>query len=80
MPRDGLLREACHRARIRATRWLAVTGKLLSRSNTGTRNIFFIIFVDGMFTSFIASPFTNTSHAPAPMRAISCVVHAGNAD
>ena len=25
MPRDGLLREACHRARIRATRWLAMT-------------------------------------------------------
>ena len=24
-PRDGLLRAACHRARIRATRWLAMT-------------------------------------------------------
>jgi hypothetical protein len=24
-PRDGLLRGACHRARIRATRWLAMT-------------------------------------------------------
>jgi hypothetical protein len=54
--------------------------ELLPRSNTGTRNIFFIIFVDGMFTSFIACPFTNTSHASAPMRAISCVVHAGHAD
>src|SRR5689334_16948587 len=27
MPRYGLLRGACHRARIRATRWLAMTGK-----------------------------------------------------
>src|SRR5260370_28891610 len=25
--RDGLLRGACHRARIRATRWLAMTSK-----------------------------------------------------
>jgi hypothetical protein len=25
MPRHGLLRGACHRARIRATRWLAMT-------------------------------------------------------
>src|ERR1700704_6089354 len=25
--RDGLLRGACHRARIRATRWLAMTAK-----------------------------------------------------
>jgi len=24
---DGLLRGACHRARIRATRWLAMTGR-----------------------------------------------------
>jgi hypothetical protein len=24
--RDGLLRGACHRARVRATRWLAMTG------------------------------------------------------
>jgi hypothetical protein len=25
LPLDGLLRGACHRARIRATRWLAMT-------------------------------------------------------
>src|ERR1700756_3841639 len=25
LPRDGLLRGACHRARVRATRWLAMT-------------------------------------------------------
>ena len=27
LPPHGLLRGACHRARIRATRWLAMTGK-----------------------------------------------------
>src|SRR5437764_9217447 len=27
-PRNGLLRGACHRARIRATRWLAMTDRL----------------------------------------------------
>jgi hypothetical protein len=35
--------------------------------------IFFTIFVDGMFTTFIARLFTNTSHAFAGFRAISCV-------
>jgi len=52
----------------------------LLRSHTGTRNILFIIFVDGMFTTFIARPFTKTFHALKRMRAISCVVHAGHAD
>jgi hypothetical protein len=36
-------------------------------------NISFIIFVDGMFTTFMGCPFTNTSHAIGRMRAISCV-------
>src|SRR3954454_24437516 len=31
VPRDGLLRGACHRARIRATRWLAMTA--IGRAN-----------------------------------------------
>jgi hypothetical protein len=31
--RDGLLRGACHRARIRATRWLAMTGLMVQVSN-----------------------------------------------
>jgi hypothetical protein len=35
--------------------------------------IFFIIFVDRIFTTFIRLPFTNTSDAMAPMRALSCV-------
>ena len=30
MPRYGLLRGACHRARVRATRWLAMTGRKTS--------------------------------------------------
>ncbi|MBR1267646.1 hypothetical protein JQ629_09010 [Bradyrhizobium sp. AUGA SZCCT0222] len=51
-----------------------------SRSDAGTRNIFFIIFVDGMFTTFIALPFTKPSQARQQVRAISCVVHAGHAD
>jgi hypothetical protein len=42
--------------------------------------IFFIIFVDGMFTTFIARLFTKTSRASRQMRGISCVVHAGHAD
>ena len=32
---DGLLRGACHRARIRATRWLAMTSGLPSRGGDG---------------------------------------------
>jgi len=38
-----------------------------------SRKIFFIIFVDGMFTTFVARLFTNTSHAFDGIRAISCV-------
>jgi len=34
---------------------------------------FFIIFVDGIFTTFIAGLFTNTSHAIRETSAISCV-------
>src|SRR3954454_6490240 len=37
-PRDGLLRGTCHRARIRATRWLAMTLRELQRGGfTATR-------------------------------------------
>ena len=31
--RDGLLRGACHRARVRATRWLAMTARFLAQRN-----------------------------------------------
>jgi hypothetical protein len=31
LPPDGSLRAACHRARIRATRWLAMTAKIIPR-------------------------------------------------
>jgi len=37
------------------------------------RKNFFIIFVDGMFTTFIACLFTNTSHAIRENPAMSCV-------
>jgi len=52
---------------------------LQPRSHTGTRNIFFTIVVDGMFTTFIARPFTNTSQVMRQTQALSCVMHAGNA-
>jgi hypothetical protein len=35
--------------------------------------IFFIIFVDGIFTTFIARLFTNTSHAIRENPVMSCV-------
>jgi len=34
---DGLLRGACHRARIRATRWLAMTGSGRTRHTLSRR-------------------------------------------
>ena len=37
------------------------------------RKNFFIIFVDGIFTTFIAWLFTNTSHAIRKNRTTSCV-------
>jgi len=37
------------------------------------RKNFFIIFVDGIFTTFIARLFTNTSHALRKIRAMSCL-------
>ena len=53
---------------------------IVARSLAGTRKNLFIIFVDGMFTTFIAPPFTKTAHAIKRMCGISCVVHAGHAD
>jgi hypothetical protein len=35
---DGLLREACHRARVRATRWLAMTGLQRNESSWLSEN------------------------------------------
>jgi hypothetical protein len=43
----------------------------IARSHTGTRKNFFIIFVDGMFTTLIARLFTNISHALTQMHAMS---------
>jgi hypothetical protein len=42
-------------------------------SRVRTARNFFIIFVDGIFTTFIAGLFTNTSHAIRETSAISCV-------
>ncbi|MEH2625069.1 putative membrane protein [Bradyrhizobium sp. AZCC 1719] len=42
-------------------------------SHIRARNILLIIFVNGMFTTFIAGLFTNTSHAIREIRAMSCV-------
>jgi hypothetical protein len=42
-------------------------------SRIRTARNFFIIFVDGIFTTFIAGLFTNTSHAIRETSAISCV-------
>jgi hypothetical protein len=44
------------------------------------RKNFFTIFVDGMFTTFIARLFTNASDALNEIRAMSCVLHVGHAD
>ena len=44
-----------------------------SRFPQHTRKNFFIIFVDGIFTTFIECPFTNTSHAIRENPAMSCV-------
>jgi hypothetical protein len=83
----GLLRRACHRARIRATRWLAMTGATPSRldlaiveprSDAGSKSAhpaekFFIIFVDAIFTTLFEWLFTNVLDVSAPISAISCL-------
>jgi hypothetical protein len=43
------------------------------------RKIFFIIFVDRIFTTLFEPPFTNAFDAAAPIAAISCLYRAGNA-
>jgi len=45
----------------------------LVRSRIHTAGNFFIIFVDGIFTTFIACLFTNTSDAIRENSAIACV-------
>ena len=44
------------------------------------RKVFFIIFVDRIFTTFIARPFTNAFDVTSANAAISCVYRACNAD
>jgi hypothetical protein len=61
--RGGFGAKTSHDIRL-AKRWVPV---LTPRSN------FFIIFVDGIFTTFIACLFTNTSDAIRENSAIACV-------
>jgi len=42
--------------------------------------IFFIIFVDRIFTTFIQPPFTNALDVTTQTHAFSCVMHLCNAD
>ena len=42
--------------------------------------IFFIIFVDRIFTTLFECPFTNAFDVIGPKRAGACVYRAGNAD
>jgi hypothetical protein len=44
------------------------------------KNAFFIIFVDGIFTTSFQRPFTNVFDRTGRMRAAPCVCLAGNAD
>jgi hypothetical protein len=63
--------------------WSACRGIFAPRNHASrihTAHQFFIIFVDGMFTTFIACLFTNTSDAIRENGAIACVLHACHAD
>ena len=74
MPRDGLLR--CARNDDERFSHNSVTLELASdvaRFARSMRKNFFIIFVDGIFTTFIARLFTNTSDAIRENPAMSCV-------
>ena len=71
MPSDGLLR--CARNDVEVP---VVTRRHLldvPAVPAFARRNFFIIFVDGIFTTFIERPFTNTSHAIGKAPAIACV-------
>ena len=73
MPCDGLLRFARNDAEsTSAIPILVLTGEK-TVPVFARRTNFFIIFVDGIFTTFIAGLFTNTSHAIRENHAASCV-------
>jgi hypothetical protein len=52
----------------------------LSRIETETRQEFFSIFVDRIFTTSIQAPFTNAFEAIAQVPAIACRCRVGHAD
>jgi hypothetical protein len=51
---------------------LELARDVASFANACAKN-FFIIFIDGIFTTFIEWPFTNVSHAIRKNRTMSCV-------
>jgi hypothetical protein len=72
MPRDGLLRYA----RNDVESWVAFIERHLFPITVPVvphPEIFFTILVDGIFTTFVAPLFTNTSHAIRANGAASCV-------
>jgi hypothetical protein len=50
-----------------------MTGVAIPSSRIHSTRSSFILFVDGMFTTFIEPPFTNTFEANAQNRAVHCV-------
>jgi len=59
---------------------LAMTECPLSRCGTGTRQNFFSIFVDPIFTTSTQAPFTNAFDAIAPIAGTACLCRAVYAD
>jgi hypothetical protein len=76
----GLLRCARNDVESSARRHLATFASRHHGSRIHAARNFFIIFVDGIFTTFIARLFTNTSDAIRENPAMPCVLHAGHAD
>ena len=60
--------------------WNLTRSSIVHSSRRAYAHNFFIIFVDGMFTTFITRLFTNAFDASRKNSVIACVVHAGHAD
>jgi hypothetical protein len=84
-----LLRGAGHRARIGATRWLAITKKsrrdhgnpvVVREKNSGVAEILFIIFIDAIFTTLFEPLFTKVFDVIRQTPAMACVYPARTTD
>jgi len=64
----------------RAPEWRLMWRAHLSRSDTEPGRIFFTIFIDWIFTSFVERPFTNVFNATSRLNATACLYRACNAD